>query len=101
MPEESEVRLGSWNRASLVIRSDRLTPDQLSDALLTQPSDSGAKGTQPTGLRKPLSDSFWCTESGLSKENRIEDHLIRLLEFIENKADILGPLVQSGDITIR
>ena len=89
-------RPGSWNTASLVIHSDDLTPDEISKALSTEPTDSGLKGAK-RGPRSPLYKAhFWSVKCQLSDEIRIEEHISWLLDIVEQHAESLEKMISQG-----
>ena len=102
MAEIPERRPGSWNRASLVIHSDSLTPDDIGEALGAQPTGSGLKG-EPVGPRtpKPRKTSFWAMDANLSDDARIEEQIRTLLDFVDSHEGPLTRLVNSHGAHIR
>jgi len=95
-------RPGSWNRASLVIHSEKLTPQEIGKALGASPTDAAIKGER-IGPRtpKPRQTSFWAIYSDLADDVRIEDQVAQLLEFVDEHADALVRLIESDGAHVR
>jgi hypothetical protein len=102
MTEAPDRRPGSWNRASLVIHSDKLTPDEISEALGAKPADSAIKG-EPIGPRtpKPRTTSFWAIDAPLADDVRIEEQIGSLLDFVDEHSDALARLMSSEGAHLR
>ena len=100
--EKGDRRPGSWNSASLVIHSNHLTPDEISQALSTEPTDSGLKGTKRGTRSPPYKDHFWAVKCPLGDEVRIEEHISWLLDIVEQRVESLAEMISQGtDVRIQ
>ncbi|MBI1747960.1 MAG: DUF4279 domain-containing protein [Acidobacteria bacterium] len=76
---------------------------ELNSALATVPTGSREKGT-PVNPRNPNSpirqESLWILDSGLDNSQPIEQHIIKLVWYIESKSSVLQTLLSSCEIDL-
>ncbi len=90
---------------SISSRTKHFLPDKFTHALGVEPSWSFAKGdpqtSQATGEVFPRATSIWALSSeGKILENNPERHAAYLLEFLENKVDIIAKYRESPDLRV-
>ena len=96
-----ERRPGSWNRASLVIHSYDLAPNEIAEILSIQPTDYGVKGTKPGPKSRPLKTHSWSLVCPLDDEVRIETQIAWLLDTVEPQIDALRNLITIRGCHVR
>ena len=92
-----------WSAGSLIIISGSLTPAEISNALVTQPTQAFERGSSlsPGNRQSGTRDAHvWILESGLDSSEPLEAHVTRLIEFLEAKQDKLKELVPSCQFQI-
>lgn len=92
-----------WSTASLRVISQSLRPGEISRVLDTKPSDTTEKGSpiSKRNLNGPVhQQSVWILESGLPKDQPLEMHVAKLVEYIEEKHVLLKELLSECEINL-
>jgi hypothetical protein len=101
MTPNYERRPGSRNRASLVVHSDDLTPEEITNVLHVKPTASLKKGSSRTPASKPVESHTWSLECVVDRDVRIEHHIEWLLDQIEPRKQEFAALLAEGRCTAR
>ncbi len=93
----------TWSSAALRVYSKSMSVAEISNALGTAATSSHPKGV-PVSLRNPNSpireESLWVLDSGLNHDQPLEDHIKRLVEYIEQKSSILNTLLPHCEVEL-
>lgn len=93
-----------WSSASLRISSKSLSVTRISSILKTEPSRSIEKGS-PISLRipsPPLSEeSRWLLNSGVDDSEPLEEHIRKLLSYIEQNITAFKTLLVDCEVDMR
>lgn len=81
---------GLWTVASLQVRSDRLTRDEITAALSLDPTQSRATTRDPA----------WNLKSDLPDDSPLNDHLDRMLEVVETRSTQFESLGEDVDVSV-
>ncbi len=92
-----------WNAASIRIFSRSMSPQEISEALNSEPTHSHKKG-DPVSKRNPegakRNENLWVLESGIDSSEPLDGHIEKLVEIIERKLDAFKILLQKCEIDI-
>lgn len=86
-----------WATAALRIHSVVLDAQAITNALQTEPTRTAVKGAlmSPRNPRSALFEAnMWLLESQLASESNLEDHIINLVEFIEQRLPAMKKLMK-------
>ena len=81
-----------WSKASLLIFSDTLKPEEITARLGLIASTSHEKGASRLRVPIPWKNSLWGLQSTLGDHRNLADHIQWLIDVIEPKADALKEL---------
>ena len=88
-------------RAYLMIASDDLTPDELSQRVGLSPSDAAVKGQPGKATGKAAPSNMWMIDSALEAGPDYEAHVENVLSRVGNVAEDIHQLTASGEAVVR
>lgn len=102
--KNEEQKYDDYFSVSFRIIGDDLEPDKITLLLGIKPDIAHKKGDSSTGKSKsgkiinytPFKFGLWCINSKLDKYDRLQDHMLNILERIEPKKDVLVKLANEG-----
>ncbi|CEO89651.1 MAG TPA: DUF4279 domain-containing protein [Syntrophaceticus sp.] len=102
--KNQEQKPHDYFSVSFRIIGNNLEPPKITLLLGLEPDIAHKKGDSRTGESKsgkiityaPFNIGIWSINSKLDKNNRLEDHIINILERIESKKDVLVKLTNEG-----